>query len=154
MRSALYYTNMLNWISIVLAHWNNSPRIDMSLYLDTLSWFGANPSLIFILTAMLRSTHVYYQLVHLHRFSLARLISGILQIHDMNSCIFRNHIVSCVVWAVVIIVPILCVCLHMVKTSVVWFNPTTWLCLSFNRTWIFNPIYYVMAFGSMISGEK
>jgi hypothetical protein len=61
-------------------------------------WGWANPSLIFILTAMLRSTHVYYQLVHLHRFSLARLISGILPIHDMNSCIFRNHIVSCVLW--------------------------------------------------------
>jgi hypothetical protein len=49
MRSALYYTNMLNWISIVLAHWNNSPRIDMSLYLDTLSWFRSNQSMLFLL---------------------------------------------------------------------------------------------------------
>jgi hypothetical protein len=31
MRSALYQTNTLNWILLVLAHWNNSPRVDMSL---------------------------------------------------------------------------------------------------------------------------
>ena len=49
MRSALYYTNMLSWISIVLAHWNNSLRIDMSPYLDTLSWFRSNQSLFFLL---------------------------------------------------------------------------------------------------------
>ena len=30
MKSALYYTNTLSWIFILLAHWNNSPRIDMS----------------------------------------------------------------------------------------------------------------------------
>ena len=29
MRSTLYQTNTLSWIFIVLAHWNNSPRIDM-----------------------------------------------------------------------------------------------------------------------------
>jgi hypothetical protein len=29
MSSALYYTNMRIWIFIVLAHWNNSPRMDM-----------------------------------------------------------------------------------------------------------------------------
>ena len=29
-RSALYKTNTLSWICIVLAHWNNNPRIDMS----------------------------------------------------------------------------------------------------------------------------
>ena len=30
---ALYKTNTLSWIIIVLAHWNNSPRLDMSLHL-------------------------------------------------------------------------------------------------------------------------
>jgi hypothetical protein len=40
--SALYETNMLSWIFIVLAHWNNIPRIDMSPHMDTLSWFQAN----------------------------------------------------------------------------------------------------------------
>ena len=30
MRSTLYYTNMLSWIYILLAHWNNSPRIDIA----------------------------------------------------------------------------------------------------------------------------
>ena len=48
MRSALYQTNTLSWIFIVLAHWNNSPRVDMSPLLDTLSWFQAKPSLIFL----------------------------------------------------------------------------------------------------------
>ena len=51
MRSALYYTNTLSWIFIVLAHWNNSPRIDMSPYLDKLSWFRSNQSLLFLLNA-------------------------------------------------------------------------------------------------------
>ena len=36
---------------IVLAHWNNSPRVDMSPHLDTLSWFQTNKSLLFILNA-------------------------------------------------------------------------------------------------------
>ena len=30
MRSALYSTNTLSWIFIVLAHWNNTPPINMS----------------------------------------------------------------------------------------------------------------------------
>ena len=46
MRSALYYTNTLSWIFIVLA---NSPRVDMSLHLDTLFWFWDNRSLLFLL---------------------------------------------------------------------------------------------------------
>ena len=32
MRSALYKTNTLSWIVMALAHWNNIPRIDMSLH--------------------------------------------------------------------------------------------------------------------------
>ena len=36
---------------IVLAHWNNSPQIDMSPHSDTLSWFRANQSLLFLLNA-------------------------------------------------------------------------------------------------------
>ena len=35
----------------MLAHWNNSLRIDMSLHSDTLSWFRANQSLLFLLNA-------------------------------------------------------------------------------------------------------
>jgi len=37
---------MHSWIFIVLAHWNNSPRINMPPNLDTLSWFRANQSLL------------------------------------------------------------------------------------------------------------
>ena len=33
----------------MLAHWNDSPRVDMSLHLDTLFWFGANQSLFFLI---------------------------------------------------------------------------------------------------------
>jgi hypothetical protein len=36
---------------IVLAHWNNSLRVDMSLHSDTLFWFWANQSLLFLLNA-------------------------------------------------------------------------------------------------------
>jgi hypothetical protein len=36
---------------LVLAHWNNSPRVDMSLHSDTLYWFHANQSLLFLLNA-------------------------------------------------------------------------------------------------------
>ena len=51
MRSALFLTNTLSWIFIVLAHWNNSTRVDMSLHSDTVSWFRANRSLLFFLNA-------------------------------------------------------------------------------------------------------
>ena len=49
MMSALYYTNMLSWISIELAHWNNSPRKDISPHSDTFSWLQANQSFILFL---------------------------------------------------------------------------------------------------------
>ena len=39
---------MLSWIFIVLAHWHNSLWIDMSPHSDTLSWFRANFSLLFL----------------------------------------------------------------------------------------------------------
>ena len=51
MRSALYYTNTLSWIFIVLAHWSKIPRVDMSLHSDTLFWFRANQSLLFLFNA-------------------------------------------------------------------------------------------------------
>ena len=35
-------THLVGFFFIVLAHWNNSPRIDMSPHSDTLSWFRAN----------------------------------------------------------------------------------------------------------------
>jgi hypothetical protein len=48
MRSALYWTNALSFIFIVLAHWNNSPWVNMSPHSDTLSSFRANQSLLFL----------------------------------------------------------------------------------------------------------
>jgi hypothetical protein len=44
MRFALF--NTLSWIFIVLVHWNNSPRKDMSLHSNTLFWFQATQSLL------------------------------------------------------------------------------------------------------------
>ena len=49
---ALYKGNTLSWIFIVLAHWNNSPRIHISPHSDTTSWFRANQSLLFLLNAV------------------------------------------------------------------------------------------------------
>jgi hypothetical protein len=43
---------LLSWIFIVLAHWNNSPRIDMLPHSDTLSWFRMNQSLLFLLNVL------------------------------------------------------------------------------------------------------
>jgi hypothetical protein len=42
MRSGLSNTNTLSSIFIVLAHQNNSLRVDMSPHSDTLSWFRAS----------------------------------------------------------------------------------------------------------------
>ena len=35
----------------MLVHWNNSPRVELFIYSDTLSWFRANQSLLFLLNA-------------------------------------------------------------------------------------------------------
>jgi hypothetical protein len=52
MRSTLYWTNTPTWIFIGLAHhWNNCPRVDMLLHSDTLFWFRASQSLLFLLNA-------------------------------------------------------------------------------------------------------
>jgi hypothetical protein len=48
MKSALYSTNTLSWIFIVLSHWNNNLWIDMWSLSDTLSWFRAIQSLFFL----------------------------------------------------------------------------------------------------------
>jgi len=42
-------TNTRSWIFIVLAPWNNSPRINTSPHSDTLYWFRANQSLLILL---------------------------------------------------------------------------------------------------------
>jgi hypothetical protein len=39
-------------VFIVLANWNNGPQIDMSLHSDTLSYFRANQSLLFLLNSV------------------------------------------------------------------------------------------------------
>jgi hypothetical protein len=49
MMFVLFSTNTLSWIFIVLAHWNNSPQVYMSLHSDTLSWFRDNRYLLLLL---------------------------------------------------------------------------------------------------------
>ena len=44
-------TDTLSWILIVLAHWSNSPEVDMSLHTDTFFLFWASQSLLFLLNA-------------------------------------------------------------------------------------------------------
>ena len=51
MRSALFLTNTMSWIWIVLAHWNNNPRVEMLLYSDTWFWFRANQYFLFLRNA-------------------------------------------------------------------------------------------------------
>ena len=51
MKSALYLTNILSWIFIVLGHWSNSSRVDMSLHSDILFWFRGNPYELLLLKA-------------------------------------------------------------------------------------------------------
>jgi len=49
MRSTLYQTNTPTWTLIMLAYWNNSPRIDMMPHSDTLSRFQSNSYLLSLL---------------------------------------------------------------------------------------------------------
>ena len=44
--------NTLSWIVIVLAHWDNTPWVDMSFHPDTLFWFRADQSLLFLQSAL------------------------------------------------------------------------------------------------------
>ena len=45
--------NTLSWIFIVLARWNNSPMVDISVHSDTLSWFQTNQSALLFNTLCL-----------------------------------------------------------------------------------------------------
>ena len=50
----------LIWFVVALAHWNNSPCINMSHHSDTLSWFLANQSLLFILNDACLATNTNF----------------------------------------------------------------------------------------------
>jgi hypothetical protein len=48
---------MLSWILfIVVAHWNNSPRVSMLLSSDTLFWYRLNQYLFYIYIYILRQS--------------------------------------------------------------------------------------------------
>ena len=88
MRSALFYTNTPSWIFIVLAHWN-SPWVDMSLHSDTLFWFWANQSLLFLLSR--EATNTNFIVFGLTRPGLEPTIYRIRGEH-------ANHYATDVVW--------------------------------------------------------
>jgi hypothetical protein len=68
--SSLYYTNMLNWIFIVLTHWNNNQWEDMSLHSDTLSWFRANQSSQLLRNQpTLRRMKIYYYWTNIRKWN-------------------------------------------------------------------------------------
>ena len=76
MGSVFCYTNTPSWIFIVLAHWNNCPRRDMSPHSNTSSRFRANQSLFFLLHAAClaekQQTPILYSLVWLDQSSNPR----------------------------------------------------------------------------------
>jgi hypothetical protein len=61
MRSALYKTNTLSWIFIVLTHWKINPRVEVLPNSDTLSWFLAKNSLLFLLNAVCLATNINFK---------------------------------------------------------------------------------------------
>ena len=61
-RSALYLTNTLSWIFIVLAQWKKNPRVEMSLRSDILTWFRSHQSLLLTPFCILSSKYQLYTL--------------------------------------------------------------------------------------------
>ena len=55
----------LGWIVFYSSHWNNSTRIDMSLQTDTLFWFRANKSMLFLLITAWLEKNIKIQLYNL-----------------------------------------------------------------------------------------
>ena len=58
----------------MLAHWNNSPRIDMPPLLDILYWFRANQILVFLLNAACLATNTNFIVFSLTRSWLSPTI--------------------------------------------------------------------------------
>jgi hypothetical protein len=56
----------------MLAHWNNSQRVDMSLHSDTLFWFRANQSLLFLQWKKCQSSLIFYCKIPILCQSLAK----------------------------------------------------------------------------------
>jgi hypothetical protein len=68
------WTQNTRWVFIVLAHWNNSPRVEMSLHWDTLFWFWANQSAFSPYCCVLsgEATHINFIVFDLTRSTGAR----------------------------------------------------------------------------------
>jgi len=77
MMSTLYYTNMLGWVFIVLAHWNNSLQVDMC---STWTHYpNSEPSSLYNYSLMLyilngKTTKFFYSLLGLTWMELKLMI--------------------------------------------------------------------------------
>ena len=63
---------MHSWILIVLVHWNKSSWVHMFLYSDTLSWFRANQSLIFLMNTTCLAEKQQIPILWLLRFAICQ----------------------------------------------------------------------------------
>ena len=88
MMSALYYIRTFCWIFVVLAHWNNSRWVGMSLHWETLSWFRNKQSLFLPLKAAClaekQQISILLNLVWHYRGSNARSITLLASIQSIT----------------------------------------------------------------------
>jgi hypothetical protein len=75
----------------MLAHWNNSLRIDMSFHLDTLSWFQANKFMLFLLNAAYLATNTNLIVFGLNQSGLKLTIYHTQGEHANRFCCHKNE---------------------------------------------------------------
>ena len=86
MMSTLYLISTLSGIFIMLAHWNNSPQVDMLFHSNTNSLFWANQSLLLLLKAMCLSNKYQFIVFGSNRQGFERTIYHTRDEH-VNHCI-------------------------------------------------------------------
>jgi hypothetical protein len=82
----------LSWIFlIVLAHWNNSPRVDISLQSDTLFWFRAN-------AVMLRLSINWKSIKNVFLWISSHLVSSLFCLNFWYASYERMMVQFCNLW--------------------------------------------------------
>jgi hypothetical protein len=85
---------LFSWILIVLAHWNNSLRKDMSTHSDTLSWFRANQSLLFLFNTVCFAEKHWKLTFYRHDIAEKNCVVGVKQ-QSLTLRIACNHVKLC-----------------------------------------------------------